>query len=158
MENTQTSGMTTPQVQVDLSTLQPVKSGEPVDLKQFHNTQVILEKAEVIQVNSQYTPKTPDGKNLKQWILKVMSPVLLTIGDGESKIEFRASELFNLSQDNKTGALLGFPMNKDANLTKFMKDIGATSPNEIIGKKATVKHYEKETEGGQTRGYLKFKY
>ena len=142
----------------DLSSLQPVKSGETVDLRKFHNSQIEIEKAEVIQVSSMYTPKGPDGlKKIPQWVLKVSSPVLLTIGEGDSKIEFRASELFNLSQD-KDGKLLGYPTNKDSNLVKFMKDIGAEKPEEIIGKKATIKHYEKEVSDGITRGYLKYKY
>jgi len=141
----------------DLSSLKPVKSGEPVDLRKFHNTPVTIEHVEAIQVPSSFTPKGPDGKNLPQWVAKVVSPVLLTVGEGDSKIEFRASELFNLSQD-KDGKLMGFPTNKDSNLVKFMKDVGATHPNELVGKKATIKFYEKEVGDGMTRGYLKFKY
>lgn len=145
------------QTKIDVSSLKPMKSGEPVDLKRFHNTQIDIETIEVIQVPSQFTPKGADGKNLQQWVLKVSSPVLLSVGEGESKIEFRASELFNLTQD-KEGKLLGYPTNKDSNLVKFMKDVGAASPPELVGKKVTVKHYEKDVGEGQTRGFLKFKY
>ena len=142
---------------IDLASLKPMKSGEPVDLKRFHNTQIAIEKCEVLQVPSGFTPKGPDGRNIPQWVVKISSPILLTVGEGDSKIEFRASELFNLTQD-KEGKLQGYPTNKDSNLVKFMKDIGATTPTEIIGKKATVKFYEKDVSEGVTRGYLKFKY
>lgn len=142
---------------VDLSSLKPVASGVSVDLKKYHNTQVKIEKIEIIQVPSGFTPKDASGKNIPQWVVRVMSPILETIGEGESKVEFRASELFNLSQD-KEGKLLGYPTNKDSNLVKFMKDTGAKKPDEIVGKTATVKFYEKDVGEGQTRGYLKFKY
>jgi len=145
------------QTKIDISSLKPMKSGEPVDLKRFHNTQVVIENADAMQVPSGFTPKDASGKNIPQWVLKVSSPVLLSVGDGESKIEFRASELFNLTQD-KEGKLLGYPTNKDSNLVKFMKDLGAASPGELKGKKAFVKFYEKDVGEGQTRGYLKFKY
>jgi len=142
---------------IDIAGLKPIKSGEPVDLKKFHNTQVELETLDVIQVDSNYTPLGTDGKHIKQWVLKISSPTLLSIGEGESKIDFKASELFNLIQD-KEGKLLGYPLNKDSNLVKFMKDVSAATPQELKGKKATIKHYEKDTGDGQTRGYLKFKY
>jgi hypothetical protein len=146
-----------PEPNIDISSLKPVKSGEPIDLKRFHNTQVEISEMKVLQVNSSFTQKGPDGQNLKQWVLKVSSPVLLTVGEGDTKIEIRASELFNLSQD-KEGKLTGYPQNKDSNLVKFMKDVGATTLEDLKGKKATVKHYEKDIGEGQTRGYLKFKY
>lgn len=142
---------------IDIASLKPVKSGDIPDLRKFHNTQIKIDKIEVIQVASTFTPKGPDGKNLLQWVLRVMSPPLATIGEGENKFDIRASELFNLSQD-KEGKLTGFPTNKDSNLVKFMKDVGATHPNDLIGKTATVKFFEKDVGDGQTRGYLKFKY
>jgi len=144
-------------VKPDLSSLKPVNGGEQVDLKRFHNSQVEIVKADILQVPSTFTTKDLNGKNLPQWVLKISSPVLTTLGEGEDKIEFRASELFNLSQDKK-GNLIGYPTNKDSNLVKFMKDLGARTPEEILGKKATIKHYEKESQDGQKRGYLKFKY
>ena len=141
---------------IDIAALKPVKSGDIPDLNKYHNTQVKIDKIEVVQVKSDYTPMGPDGKHLKQWVLRVYGPIITSIGEGEKKFDIRPSELFNLSQD-KDGKLLGFPTNKDSNLLKFMKDIGASHPNEFVGKTVTVKFYEKEFEG-QTRGYLKFKY
>lgn len=140
---------------MELSDLKPIKS-ESIDLKQFHNRQVPVDKCEIVQVKSKYTPKDEKGEHILQWVLKISSPVLIAIGEGDEKIEFRASELFNLIQDEK-GNLIGYPESKDSNLMRFMTDIGAKKPEEILGRTATIKAYDKETEDG-TRTYLKFKY
>lgn len=137
-----------------LSDLKPIKS-EGINLNKFHNQKVTIENAELMQVKSKFTPKK-DNEHIPQWVLKVSSPVLITVGEGEDLLEFRASELFNLIQD-KEGKLIGYPESLDSNLQKFMKDIGATKPQDIVGKTAMIKAYEKETEEG-SRTYLKFKY
>jgi hypothetical protein len=130
-----------------LTDLKPVQGGsESVDLEQFDKKEVEIEYVEIQQVPSQYT------ETKTAWVLLVKSKVLATIGDGEDKIEFRASELFNLMQD-KEGNLLGYPEAEGSNLAKFMKDIKAKSPAEIVGKKALIKSYPK---GEKT--YLKFRY
>jgi len=88
------SEQTTTEKVMNVSDLKPVESsGEIVDLKQYHKKEVEIEFTKIVQVNSNYTD------NNKQWVLKVSSKVLHTIGEGDDKIEFRASELFNLSQD-----------------------------------------------------------
>jgi len=138
-----------------LEDLKPVKS-EGVNLKQFHNQQVEIAKIEIIQVPSKFTVKDKQGNHLLQWVLRVSSPVLTAIGEGDTKIEFRASELFNLIQDDE-GKLIGYPESPDSNLMKFAADIGVKTPQEFIGKKATIKAYDK-TIDGKIRTYLKFKY
>jgi len=142
---------------IDLDSLQPVKSGDGVDLKKFHNTTTVVEKIEMVQTKSNFTAKDANGNPIPQWCLKISSPVLTTVGEGEQKFDIRASELFNLSQD-KNGKLLGYPTNKDSNLVKFMKDIGANHPKEIIGKTVFIKAHEKDSGEGQIRTFLKFKY
>jgi hypothetical protein len=65
-----------------------------------------------------------------------------------------------LEQD-ENGNLKGYPQNDKSNIMKFMADVGARSPDEIKGKKATIKAYEKKqiVDGReQVRTYLKFKY
>lgn len=154
--------METKQVkQTSLSDLKAVKS-EQLDLKQFHNKSVIIEIAEVVQVPSKFTPLVAGSQteHIPQWVLRVKSGILATIGEGEEAIEFRASEIFNLVQDEK-GDLTGYPEHEQSNLAKFMKDINAKKPEEILGKSATVKSYDKNTivDGKPvTRTYLKFKY
>jgi len=131
---------------IDLSELKPIESEGGVDLEQYDKKEVLIDKAEVIQVNSEYTTCK------KQWVLKVSSEVLETLGEGDDLIEFRASELFNLMQDEE-GKLLGYPNSDKSNLARFMSDIKATNPNEIKHKKALVKAYQK-----QDKTYLKFRY
>lgn len=130
---------------MDVGDLEGVE-GTSVDLEQFDKKEVELEKAEIIQVPSEYT------ETKKQWVLKVASVILVSLGEGDDKIDFRASELFNLVQD-KDGKLKGYPEAEGSNLYKFMKDLKAEKPNELIGKKALVKSYLKKD-----RTYLKFRY
>lgn len=146
---------------MDLNALKPVKS-EVIDLRQYNNRQVKIESAKIIQVRSDYTPliEGSETEHIPQWVLKVESEAIASMGEGDEKIDFRASEFFNLVQDDK-GNLKGYPDNERSNLTQFMKDIGAKSPDEIIGKSAIVKAYDKETEtasGKRVRTFLKFKY
>lgn len=135
------------ETQVDLGSLKAVQGGESIDLEAFDKKETKIEKAEVVQVKSDYT------ESKLQWVLKVSSGVLATIpGEEGKKIEFRASELFNLTQD-KSGKLVGYPAAEGSNLAKFMKDIKAKTPAEIVGKTALIKSYEKND-----RTYLKFRY
>jgi hypothetical protein len=131
---------------MNLSELKPVQGGEGVDLEQFDKKEVVIESAVIVQVKSDFT------ETKQQWVLKVSSPILASVGEGEDKYDFRASELFNLTQD-KEGKLVGYPSAEGSNLAKFMADIKAKSPEDIIGKKALIKAYKK----GE-RTYLKFRY
>jgi hypothetical protein len=156
--------------QVNLEDIKGVKS-EGIDLNKFHKKNVKIESADVIQVPSTYTPfiEGSDKEHLKQWVLKVSSAVLETVGEGEGKIEFRASELFNLLQDEK-GNLTGFPAGDKSNLGKFCKDLRVDLTkvenlkilqDYLKGKEATVKAYDKDVEvDGKNfqRTYLKFLY
>ena len=154
--------------QVDLNKVKPVEN-KGVDLWKFDKKEVIISKIEVLQVPSKFTAKIENTeKNYPQWILKISSEVLETLEreEEEENIEFRASELFNLIQNNK-GELEGFPTGESSNLMKFMKDLKINSPDklenlqkvkeEILEKKALVKAYDKESEG-KTKTYLKFRY
>jgi hypothetical protein len=127
---------------VSLVDLKPVESGRSIDLNQYDKQQVKIEKAEVINVKSEYSTKKT------QWVLRVSSEVLTKLED----IEFRASALFNLIQD-EDGNLKGYPTSEDSNLVKFMKDIKAKDPKEIVGKNALIKSYDKN---GKT--FLTFRY
>ena len=146
---------------MNLADLKPIKS-EGMDLKQFHNKSVKIEKASIVQVPSTFTPllKNSQTEHMPQWVLKVESEVVASIGEGDEKIEFRASELFNLLQD-ENGNLKGYPDNDKANIVKFMKDINVKTLNDIVGKSATVKAYDKKqiVDGReQVRTYMRFKY
>ncbi|HUS51261.1 MAG TPA: hypothetical protein VMZ91_13925, partial [Candidatus Paceibacterota bacterium] len=118
-----------------------------VDLEQFDKKETKIEFLDIVQVKSQYLPE-----GINQWVLKASSEIITSIGEAEDKIDFRASELFNLSQD-KEGKLIGYPESEDSNLARFMKDLKVKTPTEIIGKKVLIKSFEKN---GKT--YLKFRY
>lgn len=154
----------------DFSNIKPVLN-KGIDLSKHQNKQVQVEKVEVTTVPSKFTPKLKDAQgneleqHLPQWVLKVSSGVLETIGEGDDKVEFRASELFNLTQD-ENGQLNGFPAGEGSNLYKFLTDIGIKvqeleSLKQVIenisGKNAVVKAYSKEVDGNE-KTYLKFKY
>jgi len=144
----QSEQVTTEKV-MEVKDLKPVASIS-VDLTKHHKKETEIESAKIVQVPSNF------AECGTQWVLKVQSVVLEEIGEGDEKIEFRASELFNLAQD-KQGKLTGYPDSKDSNLVKFMKDMNVEHPDELKGKKATIKAYEKGVEGN-TKTYLKFLY
>jgi len=143
--------------------VKPIQSNS-VDLTKFNNEKTTIERAELMKVPSNYTELDEEGKNYPQWVLKVMSPPLVTIGEGEEILELRASELFNLIQDG-TGHLIGYPTGEKANLTQFLKDLKVKPAydnlkqliTEITGKEVIVKSYEKEV-NGKKKTFLKFKY
>ena len=142
---------------------------EGVDLNKFDKQSAKIEKVEVTQVLSNFTDVDEQGNHLKQWTLKVSSGVLETLGEGDKKIEFRASELFNLMQDEQ-GNLTGFPTGNKSNLGKFLKDLKIDPKGlnlkqligQITGKSVIIKAYDKDVVGldGRTnkRTYLKFRY
>lgn len=150
---------------MDLSQIKGKEGGGGVDMTQFDKKPVKIASAEVVQVPSTFSATG------KQWVLKVQSEVITTVGEGDSSFEVRASELFNLIQD-ETGKLTGFPTGEMSNLGAFTKDLGI--PNEalidtgldqlksaIVGKETITKAYDKESvvDGKpQKRTYLKFRY
>lgn len=149
--------MTSEQVQINLSEIKPIET-TAVDLNKHDRREVEIEKAEVLKVPSKY------NKVGYQWVLKVSSKPVESLGEGEDLIEFRASELFNLIQDDE-GNLKGYPTGESSNLMQFMKDIKAQTKHdnlqgvitELLGKKALIKAYDKEVDGNK-KVYLKFRY
>ena len=156
--------------QVNLSEIKAVEGGVSIDLNKYDKKSVKIEKVEAIQVPSKFTrlidETKPELGRIKAWSLKVQSEILETIGEGEDKVDFRASELFNLVQD-KDGNLKGFPTGEGSNLMKFMKDLKIKEPEKlkdlqevsdaIVGKEILIKSYDKDVEGNN-RTYLKFRY
>ncbi len=151
----------------DLSKIKPIEGGVSVDLEKYHKTDTKIELVQVIQVPSNYTELIPDTEqHYMQWVLKVSGEIVETIGEGEDKIEFRASELFNLIQSDK-GELTGFPTGDKSNLMIFMNDLKIKSPEKLeslqkvkevlMGKITQINSYNKE-QNGRTKTYLKFRY
>jgi hypothetical protein len=159
-------GFTIMDNQTDLDKIGPVQSAG-VDLAKYDKQTTTIEKAEVTQLPSQFTPLIPGTQqHYMQWVLKVSSVVLESIREGEDKIEFRATEVFNLIQDEK-GNLKGYPTGEGAKLMKFLKDLKVPnldqlkSLKEVIeavkGKTCVIKAEAKERDG-RTNTYLRFRY
>jgi hypothetical protein len=138
-----------------------------VDLVKYDKQITTIEKSEALQMPSTFTPFIPGTQqHYMQWVLKVSSVVLESIREGEDKIEFRATELFNLVQDDK-GNLKGFPTGEGAKLMKFMKDLKIPSPEKlkslkevmeaVKGKQAVIKA-DTKSKDGKTNTYLRFRY
>lgn len=152
--------------QTDLDKIGPIQSAG-VDLVKYDKQITSIEKAETLQMPSSFTPFIPGTQqHYMQWCLKVSSKVLESIREGEDKIEFRATELFNLVQDDK-GNLKGFPTGEGAKLMKFMKDLKIQNPDQLkslkevitsmIGKTAVIKA-DTKVKDGKTNTYLRFRY
>lgn len=159
-------GVNMAEEQTDLDKVGPIQSAG-VDLVKYDKQITTIEKAETLQMPSSFTPMIPGTQqHYMQWCLKVSSKVLESIREGEDKIEFRATELFNLVQDDK-GNLKGFPTGEGAKLMKFMKDLKVPNPDQLkslkevitsmIGKTAVIKA-DTKTKDGKSNTYLRFRY
>ena len=147
--------------QINLEDIKPVE-GVSVDLNKYDKKEVTIENAEVMQVKSKFV-ETKEGL---QWVLKISSKVLEEFGEGDDLIQFRASELFNLIQD-EDGNLKGFPTGEASNLMQFLMDLKIDQPqgleslravvDAVVGAKTLVKSYDKDVDGNK-RTYLKFRY
>ena len=155
--------------QLDLTQVKGVESAG-IDLEKYHKQSTKIVKVDVVQVNSKFTPLIEGTtEHQKQWVLKLSSDVLESIGEGEDKIDFRASELFNLIQNEK-GDIIGFPKGEKSNLGKLCKDLRidldkVDNLQQLVDafkdKNVTIKAYNKDVvfDGNtQTRTYLKFLY
>lgn len=145
----------------DLTQIKGIESGMVTDLKKYDKVTKRIESAKVVQVPSQYS------ETGKQWVLKVESECVESYQGVEGTVEFRASELFNLVQDENDGTLKGFPKGEGSNLIRFLKDIGIKQPEKLnslqeiiesmVGKSIIIKAYEKNVDG-KSKTYLKFRY
>lgn len=147
------------QKKISLEDVKPIES-VGINLWKYDKKDVEIDNAEVIEVPSKFNPLG------KQWVLKISSKVLESFGEGGDLVEFRASELFNLIQDNETGELLGYPTGDNSNLMQFCHDLKVELPktstlkdlvDKIRGKRALIKAYDKEIDG-RTKTYLRFRY
>lgn len=149
------------EIQVDLDKVGGIET-QSVDLSKFDKKEIEIESAIVSRVHSNYV----DTPEKLQYVLKVSSKVVTSAGEGEEKVDFRASELFNLVQDEK-GVLQGFPKGEGSNLMRFLKDLHVENPEKlktlkeviasIVGKKTLIKTQEKIKEG-KKQIFLRFRY
>jgi len=149
-EKSERSGMDV--VDVDPNNLEEVeRKREPdVDLGQFRLKSAKIESVDTVRVNSPYA-KAKDGKAHK---LKVTGEIVHVLEkEGQQKIEFRASELLDLDEDEE-GNNPALPVNaegkkpskwqcfkKALNIEKPMDAIGKTLPMKVTHNNKTDKDY-----------------
>ena len=121
-----------------------------LELEEYEGNKARIDIAEIVEMPSKFDPSG------KQWCLRVKSEVILSIpatSDEGNDMDIRASELFNVIKngDNTIG------WGKKSNLQKFLVKMKCEHPKHLIGKKATLRVYEKEIEGSpkQFLGFIK---
>ena len=125
---------------ISLDSLEPMES-ESLDLSPFEGKRVTIEKAEVIEVSSQFS------ETGRQKVLRVESEPVTTVETAEGKKEIRASELFNLiEKDGK----VGWSKDERGKLQKFLAKMKATKPTELVGKEAVVRLRSKKNDFGES--------
>lgn len=150
--------------QSDLDSLKPIETTS-IDLSKYDKKEVSIAKVTKVNMPSKFHDCG------KADVLKVESEILETVDrmdeNGNSDpINFRASELFSLTNNDK-GEAIGWSTSMESNLMKFAKDVGIKKPDEfdslpqliseLIGKKVLLKSYTREKDG-RTQTYLKFRY
>jgi hypothetical protein len=102
---------------------------KPVEIEKYDNTQHLGKKAKIEKISKHMTDKF----NKKSYYIKVVTEKLDTL-DNEDKTEIRASKIFSLQKDKE--GKLGWSEN--SKLARFMKSIGASTEQEIVGKEVTI--------------------
>lgn len=142
--------------QVRLDDLKPIEA-QGIDFSSFEGNRIPIEKVSVIDINSFYDG---DGKKIKEPIqvkaLKVESTVVTMIKNQEGvEVGIRASELFNLINDKKTGGI-GWSKGAKAKLNNFLKKLNVEHPKQLIGKSAVIRLRKKENPDGSESEFLGF--
>jgi len=109
-----------------------------IDLTPYEGKKAKIEKVEVVEVKSVWVDgkQVPKEKAVDTKCLKVSTEKLSEIEVKGEKKELRASELFNLVQDDEDN--WGFSTNEKAKLNIFMKKMKVTHPEKLIGKEVLV--------------------
>lgn len=102
---------------------------QPVEVEKYDNAQHLGKKVKIESIKIHMTDRF--GK--KSYYLKVMTEVLDVL-DNDKKTEIRASKIFSLQEDEQKN--VGWA--EDSKLSRFMKSVGASTPDELVGKVVVV--------------------
>ena len=128
---------------IDIKDLKGVKS-EGVDLGVFEGKTATLTTWEDKQVKSKY------GSGV---VLNLLTEKITEIETKDGTIiDVKASELFNLKQDEK--GEWGFPQKSNSKIQKFMKQQGVKHPSELLGTKVRLRVRTKKQDDGGEKQYL----
>ena len=133
--------------QPSVNSLRPTES-EPLDLSAYEGKRVKLENIEIIEVPTSYSDTG------KQKVLRVESEAVTTVKDrtGAEK-PVRASELFNLTEDN---GRIGWSKNEKAKLQRFLNKVKVDHPSQLQGKEAIIRLREKTNSDDSKTTFLGF--
>ena len=117
-----------------------------VDLSEFEGKKAEIEKLAVLEMDSSYDEEgllLPKGQTRRVKVLKVITGTILESENSDKeKIEFKASELFNLKYD-KEAEKWGYSESPKSKIQKFFTKMKVKTPKELIGKTITIRTYEK---------------
>jgi hypothetical protein len=131
-----------------INELKEIKVGEPVDLTEYVNQDVLIDKLDVVEVNSIYS------ETGKAMCLKVSSEPLTSIEYEGETIEIRASELYNLKMDEDGN--WGYSSSPRSKLQQLMRKFKVSNPKDLIGKKLKTRLREKTNNDATSVQFLGF--
>ena len=133
----------------DINGLKPIESGG-LDFSEYEGLKKKVEELEILEVPSKY------AKSGKTKVLKVITePVTLVKTKEGKEIEIRATEIFNLKLDDKTGTW-GYSTSPKSKLQKLMIKLKVNKLSDLKNKMVVIKVREVRREDGTTGEFLGF--
>ena len=135
--------------ELDVNGLKPIEVGG-LDFSEYEGLKKRVEELEILEVPSQYS------KSGKTKVLKVITEPVTTVKNKEGKeIEIRATEIFNLKLDDKTGQW-GYSTSPKSKLQKLMTKLKASKLSDLKNKFVVIKVREVRRQDGTTGEFLGF--
>jgi hypothetical protein len=133
---------------MEIDDLKEIQVGEPIDLTEFEGIETTIDRLDVKEVPSIYTAT---GKAM---CLLVESVPITTVEIDGKDVDIRASELFNLKQEEDGS--WGWSSSSRSKLQQFMRKLKAKTPKELINKKVRTRLREKTNADGTSVQFLGF--
>jgi len=129
--------------------LKPIEVGG-LDFSEFEGIKKRIEELEILEVPSQYS------KTGKTKVLKVITEPVTTVKnrDGD-EVDIRATEIFNLKYDEKTGQW-GYSTSPKSKLQKLMSKLKVNKLSDLKNKFVVIKVREVRRPDGTTGDFLGF--
>ena len=132
-----------------ISELKPIEVGG-LDFTEYEGVKKKVEELEIVEVPSAYS------KSGKTKVLKVITEPVTTVKNKEGKeIQIRATEIFNLKLDDKTGQW-GYSTSPKSKLQKLMTKLKAGKLIELKNKFVVIKVREVRRQDGTTGEFFGF--
>lgn len=133
----------------EINELKPIEAGG-LDFGEFEGLKKRIEELKIMEVPSQFT------KTGKTKVLKVITEPITTVKSKDNtEIEIRASEIFNLKYDEKTGTW-GYSTSPKSRLQKLMTKCKVNKLSDLKNKFVVLKVREVRRPDGTTTEFLGF--